>query len=214
MNGIWGSIIIPTLGNPIVLQYLDEENLKKTGVEIIVVVDRFWKNPPRVLNIGAAVARGNVFCFVEDDAGLEQEGLLELMRNIKESDQRSFYWITEPHILIVKSKLFFEVGGYDERFGAYGNYDVEMRERLKNFGAIHLDFPVELVKPKHLREKKWNRWRFYRMQKQLSIAYFEYKTFPRWRVLWRKNPIELARRCFWIIQWVLLYRWKKRSIYY
>jgi len=93
-----------------------------------------------------------VFCFLEDHAGLEQQGFLHLIKNIKESHQRSFYWITEPHILIVKSKLFFEIGGYDERFGAYGNYDVEIRERLKNFGAIYLDFPVELVKPKHLRE--------------------------------------------------------------
>jgi predicted glycosyltransferase involved in capsule biosynthesis len=53
-------------------------------------------------------------CFVEDNAGLDFEGLVEATRGIRE-DRKSFYWATEPHILIIDRETFFRMGGYDKR---------------------------------------------------------------------------------------------------
>lgn len=63
MNEIWCSIIIPTLyQRPLVLEYLpSEDELRRMGIELIVVWDRWgWRSPSRSLNVGAAVARGEV----------------------------------------------------------------------------------------------------------------------------------------------------------
>jgi hypothetical protein len=73
--------------------------LVNRGIEVIVVWDRWcWKSPSRSCNVGAAVARGEILCFVEDDAGLDFEGLIEAAKEIRE-DRKFFYWATEPHIL-------------------------------------------------------------------------------------------------------------------
>jgi len=85
--GIWLSIIIPTLyEKQIVMNSLPPESeLAKHGVEVIVVWDRWgWKSPSRSCNVGAAVARGEILCFVEDDAGLDFEGLIEAAKEIRE----------------------------------------------------------------------------------------------------------------------------------
>ncbi|MCS7137353.1 MAG: glycosyltransferase family 2 protein [Candidatus Caldarchaeum sp.] len=213
MTRPWCSIIVPTLmENPIILGSLpDEDLLRSRGFELIVVWDRFgWKSPSRSLNIGAAVARGSVFCFIDDDAGFDFEALVEAIKTVK-NEERSFYWTTEPHILIVHRAVFFKMGGYDERYGLPGNFDVELRERLKHFGYVMLSFPYETVKPQHLRPSVWNRKRFYRMQKQLTVTYVRYRSFPLRKVLWRKHPVELARRWIWVLEWALITRWRKRS---
>jgi len=213
--GVWLSIIIPTLyEKQIVMNSLPPESeLAKHGVEVIVVWDRWgWKSPSRSCNVGAAVARGEILCFVEDDAGLDFEGLLEAAREIRE-DRKSFYWATEPHILIIDRETFFRMGGYDERYGLPGNWDVELRERLKFYGFRMRPFPYERVKPRHLRPSIWNKSRFYRMQKQLTITYVRYRSFPLNRVLWRKHPLELARRIIWVLEWFLIHRWRRRSIF-
>jgi hypothetical protein len=213
--GVWLSIIIPTLyEKQIVMNSLPPESeLAKHGVEVIVVWDRWgWKSPSRSCNVGAAVARGEILCFVEDDAGLDFEGLLEAAKEIRE-DRKSFYWATEPHILIIDRETFFRMGGYDERYGLPGNWDVELRERLKFYGFRMRPFPYERVKPKHLRPSIWNKSRFYGMQKQLTITYVRYRSFPLKRVLWRKHPLELARRIIWVLEWSLIHRWRRRSIF-
>jgi hypothetical protein len=213
--GVWLSIIIPTLyEKQIVMNSLPPESeLAKHGVEVIVVWDRWgWKSPSRSCNVGAAVARGEILCFVEDDAGLDFEGLLEAAKEIRE-DRKSFYWATEPHILIIDRETFFRMGGYDERYGLPGNWDVELRERLKFYGFRMRPFPYERVKPRHLRPSIWNKSRFYRMQKQLTITYVRYGSFPLKRVLWRKHPLELARRIIWVLEWFLIHRWRRRSIF-
>lgn len=215
MTTAWCSIIVPTLvENPIVLGSLpDRSVLGSMGFELIVVWDRFgWKNPSKSLNIGASVARGDVFCFIDDDAGFDFNGLVEAITEIKNNSQ-SFYWITEPHILIIRREDFFKMGGYDERYGLPGNFDVEIRERLKHAGCLMKPFPYDRVKPRHLRPSVWNRKRFYRMQKQLTITYVRYRSFPLRRVLWRKHPIELARRWLWMFEWVVFSRWRRRSIF-
>jgi hypothetical protein len=162
--------------------------------------------------VGAAVARGDILCFVDDDAGLDFDGLLEAIKDIRE-DRRSFYWATEPHILIIAREVFFRLGGYDERYGLPGNWDVEMRERLKFYGYRMKEFPYDKIKPKHLRPGVRNKKRFYRMQKQLTLSYLRYRSFPLRRVMWRKNPLELARRIIWALEWALIQRWRRRSIF-
>ena len=67
MELIWVSIIIPTLGDNKTIQYLPLEELESRGVEVIEVRDR-WCNVSRSRNIGAAVAKGRVLCFIDDDA--------------------------------------------------------------------------------------------------------------------------------------------------
>jgi len=215
MGEPWCSIIIPTLyKDPIVLSSLPSlPELVKRGVEVIIVWDRWgWKSPSRSCNVGASVARGDIFCFIEDDAGLEFEGLLEAVEDVRK-DRKSFYWATQPHILIIDHQVFFSMGGYDERYGPPGNYDVELRERLKFYGFRMRDFPYEKIKPIHLRPSIWNRQRFYRMQKELTLSYLRYKSFPLRRVLWRKNPVELGRRIIWVLEWILIRRWRRRSIF-
>jgi hypothetical protein len=215
VGGIWCSIIIPTLyEEPIVNASLPHvPELANRGIEVIIVWDRWgWKSPSRSCNVGAAVARGDILCFVEDDAGLDFDGLLEAIKDIRE-DRRSFYWATEPHILIIVREVFFSMGGYDERYGIPGNWDVEMRERLKFYGYRMKEFPYDKIKPKHLRPSVWNKKRFYRMQKQLTLSYLRYRSFPLRQVLWRKNPLELARRIIWVLEWVLIQHWRRRSIF-
>jgi len=215
VGGVWCSIIIPTLyEEPIVNASLPPvPELANRGIEVIIVWDRWgWKSPSRSCNVGAAVARGDILCFVDDDAGLDFDGLLEAIKDIRE-DRRSFYWATEPHILIIAREVFFSMGGYDERYGLPGNWDVEMRERLKFYGYRMKEFPYDKIKPKHLRPGVRNKKRFYRMQKQLTLSYLRYRIFPLRRVMWRKNPLELARRIIWALEWALIQRWRRRSIF-
>jgi len=51
------------------------------------------------------------------------------------------------------------------------------------------------------------------MQKQLTITYVRYRSFPLRKVLWRKHPVELARRWVWVLEWVLVQRHRRRSIF-
>jgi glycosyltransferase involved in cell wall biosynthesis len=215
VGGIYCSIIIPTLyEEPIVNASLPPvPELANRGIEVIIVWDRWgWKSPSRSCNVGAAVARGDILCFVDDDAGLDFDGLLEAIKDIRD-DRRSFYWATEPHILIIAREVFFSMGGYDERYGLPGNWDVEMRERLKFYGYRMKEFPYDKIKPQHLRPGVRNKKRFYRMQKQLTLSYLRYRSFPLRRVMWRKNPLELARRIIWALEWALIQRWRRRSIF-
>ncbi|MDW8042253.1 MAG: hypothetical protein RMJ75_05565 [Nitrososphaerota archaeon] len=215
MSKPWCSIIVPTLvERPMIFDHLpDEETLQRMGIELIVVWDRFeWRNTSKSMNIGAAVARGSVFCFIEDDAGLNFAELIEVVKKVMD-DEKSFYWITEPHILIIRRETFFRMGGYDERYDYPGNFDVELRDRLRYYGYRMLPFPYENVRPQHLRPSVHNRFRFYRMQKHFTLTYVRYKTFPLRKVLWRKNPIELTRRIIWVLEWLLITRWRRRSIF-
>lgn len=59
--------------------------------------------------------------------------------------------------MIVTRGVFFKMGGYDERYGLLGNYDVELRERLKFHRYEMRPFPYDIVKPRHLRPSVWNK---------------------------------------------------------
>jgi hypothetical protein len=82
------SIIIPTVADsPPTLQSLpSEEDLISMGGELIVVRDR-WRNASRARNIGATVARGTIFCFIDDDASLNFHKLLDLLHRVGERER-------------------------------------------------------------------------------------------------------------------------------
>jgi len=211
MNRIWGSIIIPTIeNNPLTLKSLpDEARLRELGLELIVVKDRGWGNGSKTRNIGAAVAKGDIFCFIDDDAAFYFDDLFQALVSIKNSTDRVFYWADAPHILIVNRECFFLVGGYDERHPKRGAEAVEIRERLKFFGLSLRILNIEL---KHLRNT-WSRNHYLSTNKSLTWTYLQYKTYPIRSVLWRKNPIELLRRWFWVFEWFLFIRWRRRSFF-
>jgi glycosyltransferase involved in cell wall biosynthesis len=85
----WCSIIIPTLSdNPPTLKSLPPpEELERLGIELIVSKDMGWRNASRTRNIGAAAARGRVFCFIDDDASLNFHKLLDLLHRVGERER-------------------------------------------------------------------------------------------------------------------------------
>jgi glycosyltransferase involved in cell wall biosynthesis len=204
------SIIIPTIVNspPTLRSLPSEEDLISLGGELIVVRDR-WRNASRARNIGAAVARGSVFCFIDDDAEFNFSELYDRIKKLLDNPN-VFFWSDAPHILIVSSEVFFRAGGYDERHPVRGAEAVEIRERLKslNYELRMLDIPL-----KHLRDT-WDKEHALAANKSLTWTYISYHSLPLRRVLWRKHPVELARRWLWALEWVLVRRHMRRSIFY
>jgi glycosyltransferase involved in cell wall biosynthesis len=207
------SIIIPTIDDdPITLQYIDFKKLREDDIELIVVKDRGWRNASRTRNIGAAIAKGEILCFIDDDAAFNFNELINVINEISLGENNKvFYWSALPHILIVKSDIFFKIGGYDERYPLRGSEDTEIRERLKKAGLELKTLNIEL---KHLREQAYDKRRQIAVNKALTWTYIEYGTYPLRRVIFRKNPIEFARRIIWLIEWLLIRRFRKRSIFY
>ncbi|MCR8486933.1 MAG: glycosyltransferase family 2 protein [Crenarchaeota archaeon] len=204
------SIIIPTIGNPMTVQYINSEKLKENNIELIIVEDKGWRNASRTRNIGAAVAKGHILCFIDDDACFDFDELLAKIHEASKEIDKAFYWADAPHILIIKREVFLRLGGYDERYPPRGAEAVEIRERLKNAG---LELKMLDIKLKHLRDT-WNEKHKLTTNKCLTWTYITYKTYPLRKVIFRKNPIELARRIIWLMEWMLIKRWQRRSIFY
>ena len=202
------SIIVPTIVDspPTLASLPDEQALRSMNGELIVIRDR-WGNACRTRNVGAAVARGDVLCFIDDDDAAFD--FSELYNYIKKYIRGVFYWADAPHILIVHREDFLRAGGYDERHPRRGAEAVEIRERLKSLG---LEFKLLEMPLKHLRDT-WDRKHFLSTNKSLTWTYITYHTFPLRRVLWRKHPVELARRWVWALEWVLVQRHRRRSIF-
>ena len=169
-----------------------------------------WRNASRTRNMGAAKAKGEVLCFIDDDASLDFERLLRLLEDVRR-DGGSFVWYDVPHLLVVNADAFFRAGGYDERFRPQMAEDVELRLRLRSMGLRELPFAPEMIDLRHLREHPDPRHLL--NQKHLTWAYLQHRTYPLWRLVWRKNPLEVARRIKWVLEWLLLRRRRKRSIF-
>jgi predicted glycosyltransferase involved in capsule biosynthesis len=182
--------------------------LLSIGGELIVVRDR-WRNASRARNVGAAVAAGAVLCFIDDDAEFDFSELLNHIIEISNLP-RCFYWADAPHILIVNRDVFFRAGGYDERHPLRGAEAVEIRERLKSLGYELKMLDISL---KHLRDT-WDRKHALAANKSLTWTYITYHYLPLRKVLWRKHPVELARRWLWALEWMLVRRHMKRSIFF
>ena len=206
------SIIVPTLvDKPLLLDYLDVKELGKAGVEVIVVRDR-WRNANRTRNIGAAVAKGEILCFIDDDSKIDQEKLIELLRAF-EKYEKCFIWYDRPHLLIVRLEDFLDIKGYDERFKPNMAEDIELRHALLKRGLKEVTFDPLQISLTHLGSPKEDRQRYLLNQRHLTWLYWEYKVFPFWKLVLRKNIFEVLRRVFWILKWVFVERRRPRSIF-
>ncbi len=161
------------------------DELRKMGIELIVSRDMGWRNASRTRNIGVSRARGEVLCFIDDDAGLDFEKLLQILRAFR-SEEGCFLWFDPPHLMIVHASAFLRAGGYDERFRPTMGETVELRLRLKRMGLRELPFTPEMVNLRHLKEHPDPRYML--NQKHLTWAYLEYRHRPLWRLVWRKKP--------------------------
>jgi glycosyltransferase involved in cell wall biosynthesis len=207
----WCSIIIPTLSdNPPTLTSLPPpEELERLGIELIVSKDMGWRNASRTRNMGAMKARGEVLCFIDDDASLDFGRLLPILRGVQ-SDDRLYVYHDQPHLLVINARLFREVGGYDERYKPQMGEDVELKLRLRHKGLKKFQFAPETISLRHLREHPNPRYLL--NQKHLRWAYLEHRYLPLRKLIWRKNPLEVARRVKWVLEWLLFRRYQRRSI--
>lgn len=205
----WCSIIVPTTVDdpPTLLSLPDQKTLSSMGVELILVKDRIRAGASRTRNIGAAVAKGKVLCFIDDDVVFNFSELYGYMLRCL-NEESIFFWADAPHILIVKSDLFFRAGGYDERHPYIGGEAVEIRECLKSLG---LELRMLEISLKHLRNT-WDKKHALLTNKSLTWTYINYHYLPLRRVLWRKHPVELVRRWVWALEWILIQKRRKRSI--
>jgi glycosyltransferase involved in cell wall biosynthesis len=207
----WCSIIIPTLSNnpPTLKSLPPPEELERLGIELIVLKDMGWRNASRTRNIGAAAARGRVFCFIDDDASLNFHKLLDMLRRVSEREN-GFVWHDPPHLLIVRSDIFISVGGYDERYKPTMGETIELRLRLLRLGCTQIPFSPNDIQLIHLKEHPNPRYLL--NQKHLTWAYLEHRYLPLRKLIWRKNPLEVARRVKWVLEWLLYRRYQRRSI--
>jgi glycosyltransferase involved in cell wall biosynthesis len=207
----WCSIIIPTLSdNPPTLKSLPPPGeLERLGIELIVSKDMGWRNASRTRNMGAMKARGEVLCFIDDDDSLDFGRLLPILRGVQ-SDDRLYVYHDQPHLLVINARLFREVGGYDERYKPQMGEDVELKLRLRHKGLKEFQFASETISLRHLREHPNPRYLL--NQKHLTWAYLEHRYLPLRKLIWRKNPLEVARRVKWVLEWLLYRRYQRRSI--
>ena len=211
---IWGSIIIPTTisdRRPPTLDHLSECELRCKGVEVIVVRDG-WKNASRARNIGIAASRGQVVCVIDDDVKLSQEKLLKLMKDVLENDEL-FCISLDPHVLIVRYTDIIKTGGYDERYKPTMCEDVELMTKLIRMRLRKIDITCDTLDLVHLSYPRDRSKRYLLNQKHLTWNYIRYGGIPLHKVIFRKNPLEVARRIKWLLEWMFYQRWKGRSIF-
>ena len=211
---IWGSIIIPTTisdRRPPTLDHLSECELRCKGVEVIVVRDR-WKNASRARNIGIAASRGQVICVIDDDVKLSQEKLLKLMKDVLENDEL-FCISLDPHVLIVRYTDIIKTGGYDERYKPTMCEDVELMTKLIRMGLRKIDITCDTLDLVHLSYPRDRSKRYLLNQKHLTWNYIRYGGIPLYKVIFRKNPLEVARRIKWLLEWIFYQRWRRRGIF-
>jgi len=212
------SIIIPTISDePLTIKsFPPPEELARLGIELIVSKDRGWRNPSRTRNVGASVSRGEILCFLDDDASLNFEKLLHVLDVVREN-KKGFVWYIPPHLLVLHSEDFFKIGGYDERFKPLKGEDIEIRLKLIREGLKELPFePANLNLHHHERtshDPRYFHYHYLLNQKHLTWIHIEYKTYPLIKLIVRKNPLELLRRIKWVLEWLLYRRYQKRSIF-
>jgi len=87
---------------------------------------------------------------------------------------------------------------------------VELKLKLLSKGYQLMSLPVNRLKVNHLNEPKP---RYMLNQKHLTWAYLENRYLPLHKLIIRKNPIEVMRRMKWVLEWFLIMKWNKRSIF-
>jgi GT2 family glycosyltransferase len=213
----WFSIVVPTtcdlilIKPPTVLQ-LERELFDKLGNEgeLIVVRDQ-WGNANTARNVGIAAARGIAICVMDDDINLDCQRLLELLSVVRD-DKNVFFISLDPHFIVINREILLKVGGYDERFKPCMGDDVELMLRLERMGLKKVFIQRQDLKVEHLQHPRDRSRRYQLNQKHLTWAYLEHRYLPLRKLIWRKNPLEVARRVKWVLEWLLFRRYKRRSI--
>jgi GT2 family glycosyltransferase len=213
----WFSIVVPTtcdlilIKPPTVLQ-LERELFDKLGNEgeLIVVRDQ-WGNANTARNVGIAAARGIAICVMDDDINLDCKRLLELLSVVRD-DKNVFFISLDPHFIVINREMLLKVGGYDERFKPCMGDDVELMLRLERMGLKKIFIQRQDLKVEHLQHPRDRSRRYQLNQKHLTWAYLEHRYLPLRKLIWRKNPLEVARRVKWVLEWLLFRRYQRRSI--
>lgn len=97
LNDVRISMIIPTIDDPMTTQYIDLKKLEENKIELIIVKDRGWRNASRTRNIGAAVAKGDILRFIDDDVEFDFDELLKSIQDFSKENKNAFYWADAPH---------------------------------------------------------------------------------------------------------------------
>jgi len=87
---------------------------------------------------------------------------------------------------------------------------IELRLRLLRLGCTQIPFSPNDIQLIHLKER--SNPRYLLNQKHLTWAYLEHRYLPLRKLIWRKNPLEVARRVKWVLEWLLYRRYQRRSI--
>jgi glycosyltransferase involved in cell wall biosynthesis len=97
----WFSIVVPTtcdltvIKPPTVLQ-LERELIHRLGKEgELIIVRDLWGNANTARNVGIAASRGIAICVMDHDINLDCEGLLELLKVVRD-DKNVFFYIVGP----------------------------------------------------------------------------------------------------------------------
>ena len=123
-------------------------------------VEGTYRNPGFARNAGAKKATGDVLCFCDGDIIHMMDPLAEIQNHLQDKNIDNHYFTglhyrlfsngtlegprglnsDMPHgsWLAISKKVFFEIGGYDERFKIYGNEDQDIVERLRRKGLKHI----------------------------------------------------------------------------
>jgi GT2 family glycosyltransferase len=108
--------------------------------------------------------------------------------------------------------MLLKVEGYDERFKPCMGDDVELMLRLERMGLKKVFIQPQELEVEHLQHPRDRSRRYLLNQKHLTWAYLEHRYLPLWRLVWRKNPLEVARRVKWVLEWLLYRRYQRKSI--
>jgi len=213
----WFSIIVPTtcdlvvIKPPTVLQ-LERELFNRLGNEgQLIIVRDLWGNANTARNVGIAASRGIATCVMDDDINLDCERLLELLKVVID-DKNVFFISLDPHFIVINREMLLKVEGYDERFKPCMGDDVELMLRLERMDLKKVFIQPQELKVEHLQHPRDRSRRYLLNQKHLTWAYLEHRYLPLWRLVWRKNPLEVARRIKWVVEWLLYRRYRRRSL--
>jgi GT2 family glycosyltransferase len=148
---------------------------------------------------------------MDDDINLDCKRLLELLSVVRD-DKNVFFISLDPHFIVINREILLKVGGYDERFKPCMGDDVELMLRLERMGLKKVFIQRQDLKVEHLQHPRDRSRRYQLNQKHLTWAYLEHRYLPLRKLIWRKNPLEVARRVKWVLEWLLFRRYKRRSI--
>jgi hypothetical protein len=118
-------------------------------VRVLEVADDPGFCVARARNLGARVANGDYFCFIDAD--------VKLMRNLgawfADLPDKSGFFTAIPRkktgmgTIIVSRKYFDAAVGYDEAFRGWGGEDIEFRERVLQLGCPYRGYPSLFIEP-------------------------------------------------------------------